>query len=95
MPDDDLWVLYMHKGRLLKRRPWCDCEKRKGFGYRKRDDGAWVRPCCMRRERAAFERLGDGPMEHDPLKCQWCIEAVAGDRADPVLTQNSEGKGVK
>ena len=41
--------------------PWCDCSPR-GFGFRKRDDGCWVRPCCNRRERYMWERYGDEPI---------------------------------
>lgn len=84
--DDGPWVLYVEGGRLMKRRPYCDCE-RKGHGFTKRDDGAWVRPCCMRRERAAWEKHGDGPMEHNPLSCPVCREQEAN-QGNPVLTQN-------
>lgn len=48
-------------GVPVRRSPWCDCEK-KGHGYTKRSDGAWVRPCCMRREKAAFLKFGDHPV---------------------------------
>lgn len=84
--DDGPWVLIMRGGKIMRQRPYCDC-LRPAHGYRKRDDGAWVRPCCMRRERQAFERIGDGPVEHNPATCQWCREAEHN-RADPVLSQN-------
>ena len=58
--------------------PYCDCNaemKRKAarrgggtLGYTKRDDGVWVRPCCMRRERAAWEKWGDSPVPGDYLQ---------------------------
>lgn len=68
---DGPWLILMHGGKLLKRRPWCDCRK-VAFGFKQRHDGTWVRPCCMRRERAAYERLGDGPVQHNPLTCNFC-----------------------
>ena len=70
------WVFFMLNGRPMKRRPFCDCTK-VGFGFTQRDDGVWVRPCCMRRERAAYDRLGDGPVQHNPLTCDFCKERVA------------------
>lgn len=41
------WLLYMHEGRLVSRRPWCDC-KPAGFGLVKVAEGRWGRPCCRR-----------------------------------------------
>lgn len=58
---------------VVKRTPWCDCRK-KGHGFTKRDDGAWVRPCCMRREKAAWLKWQDNPATHNPETCRWCRE---------------------
>ena len=46
--------------------PWCDCPK-VGFGFTKRDDGVWVRPCCMRREKGAWLKFHEKPVPHDYL----------------------------
>jgi hypothetical protein len=73
--DDGAWVLFMRGGKMLKRRPWCDCKKVR-FGFTRRDDGAWVRPCCMRRTKESWEKFGDEPIHHDPLSCRWCRERV-------------------
>lgn len=39
-------------------RPYCDCQPME-MGFTKRDDGAWVKPCCMRRTKDMFEKYGD------------------------------------
>lgn len=70
--DEGVWEVFMRGGRLVARRPWCDCKK-VGFGFKQRHDGTWVRPCCMRRERAAYERLGGGPVHHNPSACKFCM----------------------
>jgi len=65
--DEPDFVLFASAdGTLVSRKAYCDCAK-KGFGYTKRRDGAWVRPCCMRREKAAWEKWGDGPTPDDLL----------------------------
>lgn len=40
--------------------PWCDCDNI-GVGFTKRDDGCWVRPCCMRRTQQVWIEHGDTP----------------------------------
>lgn len=72
------WVYYMKGGRLMKRHPYCDCTKVR-MGFTKRDDGAWVRPCCMRRTKEAWEKFGDEPLSHNPLTCKFCKERVNND----------------
>lgn len=61
-PDEDPWILAVNNGRLVAKRPWCDCAKAvvdrqwprmvkdpTGYGY--------VRPCCMRpMNRASWEK---------------------------------------
>lgn len=50
---------------VVFRTPYCDCHElpsRKrspwyGMGFRKRDDGMWVRTCCDRPEKQRWERL--------------------------------------
>lgn len=41
--------------------PYCDCTH-PAMGFTKRHDGAWVRPCCMRRTQQMFDKFGDGPI---------------------------------
>jgi hypothetical protein len=43
---------------------WCDCEK-PAVGFTRRDDGCWVRPCCMRRSKQVFDLFGDNPVPAD------------------------------
>ena len=45
---------------LILPTPYCDCVKQ-GHGFTKREDGGWVRPCCMRPTRQAYERLNRAP----------------------------------
>ncbi len=54
-------VLYEH----LPARQYCDCLKPER-GFIKREDGAWVRPCCLRRAKASFDKFGDGPVPPMP-----------------------------
>lgn len=42
--------------------PFCDCDH-PAMGFTKRYDGAWVRPCCMRRTQQAYAKHGDGPIK--------------------------------
>ncbi len=44
---------------------WCDCS-RPEMGFVKRDDGAWVKPCCRRRTFATWMKWGNGPVPPDP-----------------------------
>lgn len=66
------WIV---DGVDLEAVPYCDCtpEDRRLYmksnrgllGYTKRDDGVWVRPCCMRQEREAWEKRHDQPIPAD------------------------------
>jgi hypothetical protein len=42
--------------------PWCDCEKPEWNGLTRREDGIWVRACCMRRTKHMFDLYGDDPV---------------------------------
>lgn len=46
--------------------PYCDCEKPTWSGFTKRDDGVWVRPCCMRRTKVMYDKHGDEPLTVPP-----------------------------
>ena len=41
---------------------YCTCGSKKGHGFTKRDDGVWVRPCCMKRDREMWMKHGDRPL---------------------------------
>lgn len=44
-------------------KPYCDCYQQ-AIGFSKRDDGVWVRPCCRRPAKQAYEkRLADSRKE--------------------------------
>lgn len=43
-------------------KPWCDCVNPVWKGLTRRDDGIWVRACCMRRTQHMYERYQDDPV---------------------------------
>lgn len=90
----------MKGDKLMARRPWCDCTRKRQVqvlgarqamtvGYTRRDDGAYVRPCCMRRDRLSWEKHGDKPVEHNPLSCSICKERIEQNHGSPI-SSNSE-----
>jgi hypothetical protein len=49
-------------GGFTFRAPYCTCEQPVWKGQTRRDDGVWVRACCMRRTKHMFEKFGDEPV---------------------------------
>jgi hypothetical protein len=44
-------------------KPYCDCVRPVWKGFTRRNDGRWVRPCCMRPTKQSVEKFGPtGPV---------------------------------
>lgn len=65
--------------------PYCDCV-RQGHGFVKRDDGVWVRPCCMRRAKEAYLRHGDKPLTLEP-EIAAALRAARREREEEMVRQ--------